>query len=132
MEITSYLLVLTASLGLTGVGGCCFPALRSAGGFWSGWPMPITHRWRAGLFWVAVVAVALGHNPWSIMHSPSAPHLGGVTHKELARMSDAEALTVRPGEAEGAVCERALLIPAGAVSRVCLGTLGVLAVEPGK
>ena len=93
-------------------------------------------RWPAGLAAAAVATILAGYNPWETAMSPSAPHFGGVTVTELERMSDAEALTPKAGEAVGNPCERALLkglrIEAGAVPRACLGTLGIMTVEKGE
>lgn len=91
--------------------------------------------WRIGILATAAAIVAGGYHPWAGMASPSSAHLGGVTPAELMRMSPAEALIHRPGESETAYCERALLhgqrLAAGSVKLSCLGTLGILAAEPG-
>lgn len=92
--------------------------------------------WRRGLVLAAVAALATGYNPWSRFNWPSSPHLAGVTHIELASMTEAEVTTRRPGDRVTDPCTRALLrgmrLRAESVSRECAGTLGAIAVEPKK
>ncbi|MSO92227.1 MAG: hypothetical protein EXQ86_02360 [Rhodospirillales bacterium] len=98
--------------------------------------LPDGRWWRLGLVAAAAWSLASGYNPWSTFNWPSSPHLGGVTHTELARMSEAELLASRPGDSVSDPCTRALLrgfrVPAGTVPIRCASTLGALAVEPKK
>ncbi len=96
---------------------------------------PGAWSWPAGLFALAALALVGGYNPWQAMIPPAANRLGGVAPTELARMSDAQAIARRPGEADGDYCMRQLLfghrLHAGTVSRECGGWLGSWAIEPG-